>query len=39
MRLVVVLIAVASALTGALLGRGEAPLALETDSPDVTLFV
>ena len=39
MRLVVVLIAVASAFTGALLSRREAPLLAEADGSDIALFV
>ena len=39
MRLVVVLIAVASAFTGALLTRREAPLLIEPDGSDTALFV
>lgn len=39
MRVVVVMIAVVSALAGALFSREQAPLALETDASDVALFV
>lgn len=39
MRVVVVMIAVVSAFTGALFSRQEAPHAIEHDTSDVALFV
>jgi hypothetical protein len=39
MRIIVVMIAVVSAVAGTLLNRQEVPLAMESDASDVALFV